>query len=1046
MKRFLNAAVALAITLVMYQVYVLAVVPIVEPTLPTRKATAATEADWEGGGAAVRRYQKMLANYLPADHWALAGTPQVYEYGPLVLVLDDFRPIDGGRVEITKSVLVAFPTPRSPNAPPPRDAIVVDAPDRARIQFDTSNNADGGDGKLDFASGQIGRPIAGEFPGELVIRSDMREVGPADDLRIVTRNLRFNQSMVTTNAEVDLRLGPHRGTGKVLEIRLLRDPHAGSEMPIAGIESLEIREQVRARIDTGSLNQKDQRVVQRSAYSPRGGVRLVAAESPLAGDGPLELTAGGSFRFDFTKFVASFEDDVRATLKRATGPADELFCRELRLHFGDKQGDATTINPADEPELARRQGSVLSQLEPRLIEAVGNPVRLESPSRQAAVRGRRLRGWIGERRLRIEGAPASLVQGLSEAHAPLLEYQSPAKDSGLIVGDFLAAGPGWMRLTPSADEPDRSYEARWKALPSGEPSVTLRRDARGQPLLSMVGRPEFAAAGLGKLRADRVVTQIREVPADGKDGPAIELGSSKPGEVGAILVNRIDALGSVEFLGQQVDGRADSLVAMVRPVAATNEPAGRGPALGSAVGFRPSSNEPVDDGRRFRLRTKAIQIDVGLAGRRATPLAVVCDGGVRLEEEPDGSGEQPLLVIGDQLRVDRLDRRSGARLTIAGGDEREATEENPHVGLAEIQTQGMRVWVRDLHVDQAAGRAWTEGRGDAHVQLPASDATNPLRGDATLRWRGGMQFDGSRLVLSKEVFAETTGGWLNCAQMEARLSRPIDLRGGSLGGSGGETVDIEEVACSGGVTIDYRSSDDVGQRSHERAKLASLNINRTTGAISGRGPGSIRSVRLASSGGPLSKSTGNDGGAGLKFLRVDFQQGLVGNFQSRAVRFGGRVQTVYGPVLAWDHQLPLHSPEGVPPDAVELRCERLEVNEDPAASVRRGSSINGAFGPIELRALQSVRIDASMGESGGGMVAEAAAATYSQAADRFVLEGDGQQLAKLWVRADASQAYTPATAGRITHYLSRNQTLVDDLRGVEYQSGANAPRPTPSRR
>lgn len=1044
MKRFVNAAVALAATLVAYQLYVLAVVPVVEPAIALRAFDPVNDADLKTSYLAVERYQRMLAAYLPPDHWALRGTPQVYEYGPMVLVIEDFKPISGGRIEINRSVLAAFPTPLVPGQTPPRDAIIAEAPHPSRIQFD---NPDG----LSFTSTQIGRPIAGEFSGEVTIYSDMKEAGPADDLRIVTSDVRFNQAMITTGAVVDLRLGPHRARGKVLEVRLLTEPHAGasgSSMPITGIDSLEIREQVQAQISTSGLD---------GFQDLRGGGGLPTAQAPgpVEGSGPLELTCLGPFRFDFTRFIASLQDDVRATLRNPGAADDQLYCRELRLHLGERDGSVAEIDTADEPEIARRQGRLLSGMTPRLIEAVGAPVRFDSPSRQASVRGRRLRAWIADRRVRIEGSPALLAHGLSEASAPVLEYTSPPADSPRVVGDLLAAGPGWLKLTPSPDQPERSFEARWNEIPRGEPAVVLRRDDRGQPVLSIVGRPEFAGAGLGKLRADRVVANLSEVAADGPDGPAIELAAGN-GQQGAVLVNRVDAMGAVEFVGNEVEGYADDLVALMRPLppgaGAAPTDAVNGPSFGPSAGPAPDPANPqqqVSVSQRYRLRTKSIQLDIGLAGSRATPVALVCSGGVKLEELPRADGQQALQIAGQQLRVDRLDRPGGARLTLAGAGDTPPVAGAEHHGLAEIRSQGMSVWVRDLHVDQAASQAWTEGQGDARLLLPAQGGATPLAGEATLRWRGGMRFDGSRLVLNDDVFAETTGGWLNCTQMTATLSQPIDLRTGAH--AGGAAVDVAQVDCTGGVTIDYRGTDDAGQTSHERARMNTLAINRLTGVISGRGPGSLRSVRLAGAGvSPLGgpsiggPSIGNSSKGGLRFLRVDFRDGLAGNFLERRAQFSGGVQVVYGPVLAWDHQLPLHSPEGVPPDSVELRSEELRVHEDPAASVRRGSATGAPLGPVELVAMRSVRIDAAMGAEGGGVIAEAARASYSQSADRFILEGDGgQQLAKLWARQNGQQEYAPATAQRLTHYISLGRTTIDDLRGAEYQAPpTSATRPS----
>lgn len=1059
MKRLLNAAVALAVTFVAYQAYVLGVVPIIEPPLviSSKSYESATDQQWKEGAEAVRRYQKLLSHYVPAGHWCLQGKPKVFEYAPasVMLVLDDFVPLEGGRLKLTKCLLVAFPTPRVPGEAPPRDAVIVEAPDETLIQFDNP------EANFDFTSGTIGNPIAAEFPGELLIRSDMQEPGPQDDLRITTRDLHFNQSLIWTRASVDLRVGPHRASGRVMEVRLLKDPHArdgSSDMPIAGVESLEIREQVRAIIDTEGIAPKRRDAPKRVVAVPRRDTRgrlIQTAAAAEASPGLLEITSGGPFRFDFTTFVASLQENVQAALPRPDGTTDRLGCRELRLHFGDKEGAATKINPADEPDLARRQGNRLSTLTPQRVEAVGSPVRLDSPSQGAAFSGTRLQAWIGDRKLRIEGSPAKLSHGLSEVQSPLLEYDAPSEDSGQTVGDFLAAGPGWLRIADPKG-PGRSYEARWQALPNGEPAVSLQRDNRSQPVLSLVGRPQFAATGFGKLRADRVAVQLREVPADGKEGPAIEMSRDPQAKNGAVLVRRIDATGKVDFVGEQLQGQAESLVAFVRPIAAGEADPQGGPSLGRAVGFQsrdPSTPSGGPSDRRYRLKTKTIQVDVGLQGQRTTPLSLVCDGGVSLEEETRADRQQPLKIVGEQLRVDRLDRRDGARLTLSGAKRTAGTGAKDLDGLAEIQAQGLRVWVRDLHIDQAAGRAWTEGRGDARLALKSGGpdstlgAVAPLGGEATLRWRGGMQFDGRRLSLSKEVLAETAGGWLNCETLSATLTSPIDFRGG--GGLRGAKIDVNEVTCSGGITVDYRSTDDTGQRSHERARFRdSLTFNKQTGAISGRGPGSIRSVHLAGSGGPLAAASKQPtaGGDGLRYLRVDFRNAVDGNANSRAVRFLGDVRAVYGPVLAWEHQLPLQSPDGVPPDAVELSCNDLRVNEDPAANVRRGPNGKAPLGPIELKAISNVRIDATLGEEGGGLVAEAAAASYAQAADRFILEGDAQQLARLWARPDATKPFVPASARRLTHYIKLGRTKVEDLRGAEYQAGPGGVRQTAPRR
>jgi hypothetical protein len=52
-------------------------------------------------------------------------------------------------------------------------------------------------------------------------------------------------------------------------------------------------------------------------------------------------------------------------------------------------------------------------------------------------------------------------------------------------------------------------------------------------------------------------------------------------------------------------------------------------------------------------------------------------------------------------------------------------------------------------------------------------------------------------------------------------------------------------------------------------------------------------------------------------------------------------------------------------------------------------------------------------------------------------------LAKLWARQNGQQEYAPATAQRLTHYITLGRTTIDDLRGAEYQPPpTNANRPS----
>ncbi len=1046
----------MAATLVAYQIYALTAVPLLEPAAPTASLTAASDATWNQGTNRVGRYQTILQSYFPTGHWSLVGKPMVVDNGKMMLVLENYHRFDDGRVSLSKCAVVFFPTPRITGATPPRDAVIIEAPGGATLLFDSA---------LSPGNNKIGRPVRGVFPGELVIRSDMHKPGPEDDLRIVTHDLRLEETLLFAEAGASFRLGPHSGSGRKLEIQLLRETDSkpgDSGVSIAGIASLELREGVEATLrlpKQSKLQAKPPIHTDARALPERSGwVTLAAAHEPEVSTeklgGELHVTSAGPFRFDFTRFVASLQQEVRATMRNANGPSDQLYCSELRLYLADAQGNQTVLNPADEPDLAQQQGRLLGQMQPYLLEALGDPVRMDSPGRQASARGQRLKLWVTDRRLRIEGTPATLAQGLNETHAAWIDYRSPPENSPAAIGDLSMAGPGWLRVATRKDSPDKLIEARWSAVDAkGTEAVRLARDRNGQPMLLVAGKPEIAASGLGRIQSDRLSLRFREVAPDGADGPAIELGTKGTEGKLALLVHRIDATGNVRFRGRELEGKTEDLVAWFREMPAEER---QRESRSSQHGSTRAEGKTKASDKLYRLTAGKVQVDVGLFGRRAEPTSLLCSDGVRFEEISATSGKEPLMVTGAELRVDGLHHKS-VQLTVVGqskGNQPGAVRAvsngsgTSRPGFAQITAQGLRLWARDLHVDQATNRVWTVGPGNARMrldsQLAAGKGLNE-QGEATLRWKGGLEFDGSQITLRDDVFVEASSGWIHTKQLTARLNRPISLTGGS---SPGEGIDIVELECEGGVSIDQRMKDELGQQqSHQRARLSTLRINRLTGALSGEGPGWIRSVHYSNATESLGSLPGAKATptavapAKLRYLRVNFHRGISGNLNNRAIRFHERVRGVYGPVLAWDQELPVESSKGVPPDAVTLECDELRLHEDPAAKFSGTWQSSGKkMGPLEMRALGSVRIEGASHDRANSFTAEASSASYTQLKEVFVLEGGADRDATLWLQQNPNQPPARSVARKISYDRRSGRVKVEDIRGFQYQGGAASSR------
>src|SRR5207302_693935 len=143
-----------------------------------------------------------------------------------MLVIDDYtrHPVEGDdkttQVDIRRLAMLMFPTtPPHGDVAAPRDAIVLEAQQGAKLLFD------------DFHPevGRIGQITRGEFPGPIVIRSDMHDPGPEDDLLVETSDLHMNTKLLYTASPVKFRMGQNVGGGRELEIRFLADEHAQSK-------------------------------------------------------------------------------------------------------------------------------------------------------------------------------------------------------------------------------------------------------------------------------------------------------------------------------------------------------------------------------------------------------------------------------------------------------------------------------------------------------------------------------------------------------------------------------------------------------------------------------------------------------------------------------------------------------------------------------------------------------------------------------------------------------------------------------------------------
>ncbi len=905
--------------------------------------------------------------------------------------------------------------------------------------------------------GRIGQIIRGDFPGLIRIHSDMREPGPEDDLLVETADMQMNTKLMYSTAPVRFRMGQNIGGGTELEIRFLADEHFKSSdqgLKIAGIDSLEIRRDVKMRLqmDASGLlpggKQADSKAAhgkdgQPYAVNPSVQVTDASAVKPAADKPPVEVVCSGPFTFDFVRYVASLDRDVELRQINPNGPSDQLVCTRLDIHFAPKLQSKTSAQPVV-IDPGKRQQRDLGQLEPVAIVAEGHPVAMTSPARNAQARGDRIQIALRDQRVRISGgSDAMLTYGTNVLRAPIIDYQHPTPEEETAIGRFRATGPGTLHYVVDPNKPQQVLQAEWQT------SVQLGRD-KGQPVLALDGRPKIAFAGTGSLSADQIRLYLRELEGKGSEGIVVGGGSGDAQNKLQLAPDRMLATGHVEIASPTFSGHAQSLSATfrLRPNGASNAaaPGGTGstPAAPNAAPVAaPGATQPQ---QRYFIDTDQMRLDVFLTGQSAVPSTLACEGHVVLREVPlVATDQQPLEIRGGHLLVDQLDTKS-PHITLHGV----APGQAPRSAFAQLAGRGVTVLTDTVELDGGENRMWSDGPGKATLLVARDLAGNPSATPIPLElaWQGGLKFDGQTIYFERDVTAAGMDGKLHCDQLSAKLAAPIQF------GQRVEqaNINLSEIECRGQVTIENVSRDTPrASSSHEQMQLARLTINQQTGAISGDGPGTIRSTRFGTgmpfpeqqaAKPPLGGEFGAErqaaapppptaAGSKLYFLRVDFHRGLDGNMYTRELTFHERVRTVYGPVDAWEQELDPTRPETLPPDSITLTCDDLRLNEDAVAARAVATSSDPSkrpIGKVQMQAQGDVRIAGQVPNQGEFSV-QAGRASYEQAKDAFVLEGDTRTPAKLWRRNGAGVDSPPTEARKIRYVRSTGEVKVE---GIQY--------------
>lgn len=1022
MSRLIRTLTAACVVTCAYFAYALVAVPLIEPEVvhPGGSARATTPPRPPGA-----RWLPVLAQHFAPGAWQLEG-PKVLQSERAWFLFRDYRNLPDGRVELSPFCLLIFTKPKS-DAPAdrPAQAIVMEALQGAVLKFDEP---------LDLRLAKIGKLVGGQLVGPITIHSS--PAGTGDDLAIATRDVKLTDNRLFTEHAVDFRLGRNRGSGRQMQIVLATGEKAVDgpvERTISGLDSFELARDVKMRLELAGRG-----------LLPADGRPGRASDA----DPPIEITCQGAFRFDLPGLVATFNDQVDVVRLNDAGESDQLNCERLSVLFRRRDANGPPRAPG-----GKEPSAAAPDIEPRAIEARGEPVVVRAPSSLGHARCQRLEYEVDSGRITLEGGEEVLLhQGTNEIRSRRLDYQ-PDRDGGL--GRLSAAGPGWLQGAVAAD-PAQKYQAQWSE------ELRLRPFEQFQ-IVSLIGAASVRYSTMGKLSADEIHVWLADAPLPAQPtaqrrrlsvrtvayrqsagdagvepgaaglpaearatnrGPAA--GSAAPWsglKTRPVEPDRMLAQGQVRIDSPRLSGAVGRLeVRFARSGAASggNGSAERVEPLPPDVVPFSSLGKPGGAAAPAQYRVEGDTLKIGLTGSatQPQPTDISVEGRATLSEKPSQHDQQPLIIKGDSIAVARA-------------DEPEATA--GVVGKpAYIEARGLTLVGPKIELERSANRLSVAGAG--RMTLPGDGAlTGQAVGNLEIVWQRGMQFDGRTATFERSVVARGQQQTLHAEWLAVSLDRRIDFAQPTTAKHARPVV--EAVECRGELTLENRSFDERGLVSIDVLQSRDATINRASGAIQAGGPGWVRSVRRGKPARPGrgARPVEASDEDGLSFLLVTFERGIEGDLNRREITFADGVRAVYGPVADWEDRLPLDDPDALGEEGLLLSADQLTVRQSPTAASAR------ARAPLEVETLGNTVAE------GDAFTARAHRMTYSEGKDQLVLQGTSTLDAELFRQQKAGGPVSRLLAREIRFWPGANKVEFDGLRTVDSgdlpAGGARLPRP-----
>ncbi|MSR59150.1 MAG: hypothetical protein EXS05_16155 [Planctomycetaceae bacterium] len=1018
----------------MFALYELVVSPMVspgtellgEPALSTR-AISSKSTD----------KQKQADDFLADQAWVSKRGFQLQNHGTYVFFRDWEKLEDSGRVRFTPFAMIW----RSKDHDRDRAPIVIIC-DSALVEFAE---------KFDIQSLKPGRIIGGALEGAVIIR------GP-DKMSVKGRDFRFKEGArsVWSDYPIAFTQSSHWGKAQGLELDLIPEtgPPEDDKPAIAGVRTIRLVKDVEMNLVSAPKRDGE----------PSDAVRV---------------TSAGSFEFDVESKVALFQKEVRVNRPTGNGQSDKLGCDRLTLIFEPASGNQKTEADRDKPQDS--PFALGGDLQFRRLRAEGQGTWVTSERAQMRAQMQELTYDLEARRIALRDAKrVRLLQRNNELICP--EVTANLDEDGQIEQATCRGAGKLFRYVQGPIVAEQTTKKRQIDF-AGEWLKQLRMEPDPQNGLDMIefsGQAVLSQTGRMALKADVVriwVTPDKDKGMAGRRSPLTE------GDGNTARPRKMLALGDAEFESPKIAGKTDRLEVWFDegplpppPPVEDDDPAGRPGAFHQVPPAAELSVATAGAASRVRSRrlpalrhvadrSKPKAHRAGLAAvpdpvrPKAPPRKPKLDQRTAQKKTERQSVEQPLNIRADMIRVRlmtdgeadpevaKVVTEGHVKITQArapgevpfdlGGNELRLwnyskTHQVIHVSgqRAHITDRGLQLEGDDIHFDSGRNVVRVEGAGV--LRLPVKQGLDGKSFDTPqtldVFWDERMRFDGQTADFYRNVHTQLDGTEMRCEQMHVTLSERI---GFSEDGDRSRNRDpeVQLVDCRDGVKMSNREYDGNKLIEIREAEAFELALDRSTGAITGHGPGRLILRR---------RGTGNRAGFGAAgsvtnapprktetaewdYTRIVFFGAMSGNIDRKTTRFDDLRQIVYGPVRSSTDEI---DADELPIGGAWMRCKALELTQHPKQAAQPSF--------IEMVGKGDVYIHGRMED--GRFNAQAARVSFDQSKGLYSLFGDGRSNATIWRESKVGGDRAHNSAQRMEFNPSINR--VNNNRATSAESGS----------